>query len=195
MKEYVMKMDERIVVAKEKAIEVIEKLKYDGSDMIDTDRVKEIVSEMTGINISVGRTSFSNLDGDNRKFGAMMRVNSEEKEAYIILNNDVDPRFRRFSFVHELGHIITNKYNFLVNDKQYTISAHINYDVTSIDIKDSEEDSYLINEQIANVFALLVLMPGNFFVNKLKALDSINDTAEFFGITSEAVLSRIRLGE
>ena len=188
-------MNEKFNIAIQKAKEVIQQLKYEGKDMVNTDKVKEIVEKLTGIKIHVASLSFSEAN-INYAFGAMMRVDSNKKtkEAFIILNKDTDAIFRRFSFVHELGHLITDKYNFYENEKQYTISAHIKYDLSSLP-DDKCTDEYLINEQIANVFALLVLMPKNDFFKKVKELDSINETANFFGITSEAVLSRMQLGE
>ena len=191
-----MKINDRFKIAEEKANEVVKKLNYDAHDMVDTDKVKDIVEEITGIKIAVGEISFNSLNKNVANCGAMMRVDNTDqgKKAYIVLNSDKNAIFKRFSFVHELGHIITDKYNFSENEKKYTISAHINYNLTSL----SEEqctDDYLINEQIANVFALLVLMPNKFFTKKLVALDSIKNTADFFGITPEAVMSRMRLGE
>ncbi len=193
-------MLEKFKVAVEKANEVLKKLDYKGDGMVDTNAVKRIVEEISKTNIKRGEVSFSSLTDGAKDFGAMMRVEKSETEnfsnkAYIVLNSDKDAIFKRFSFVHELGHIITGKYNILPeNNNSYTVSTHINYKINRLPEEECKND-YMINEEIANIFALKVLMPEKFFIEKLVETDSIKETAEFFGTTTDAVLSRMHLGE
>lgn len=184
-------MRESFAVAITKAQEVIEKLSYSGLDMVDTNKVKDIVEGITGTKIRVGAVGFSSVDNSIANYGAMMRVDNAKKEAFIVLNIEKDAVFRRFSLVHELGHLITNK-STACNDK-YTVSAHINYTLTEIADEACDIDESIENEQIANIFALLVLMPGEQFLNKMLEIDSITELADFYGVHKEAVLSRVKL--
>lgn len=192
-------MPEIFKTAVEKANEVLTLLQYTGQDMVDTNAVKAIVEKMTNTTVKIGEMSFSELDRDFVDYGAMMRVEKDSNDssghqlAYIVLNKDKDTIFKRFSLMHELGHLATGKYNYS-NDEGYTISAHIHYKLNSVPISDDCADEDLINEQIANIFALLVLIPKDNFEKNINDLDSIKEIAKFYGITPEAVVSRIRLG-
>ena len=100
----------------------------------------------------------------------------------------------RFSLVHELGHLMTECES-ESRSEGYKISTHIDMDITSIP-KEVLEDpgmEYLVDEQAANIFSLLVLMPQEAFVRALKKNDKISDIAILFGVESEAVKSRMML--
>lgn len=179
-------------VAYEKAAEVLSRLSYDGKDMVDTSMVKDVVEDLTGTTIQVGQVSFNEIDKKLENYGAMLKYSHKDKKAIIVLNSDKDAVFRRFSLVHELGHLITGKQ--LSMDDGFALSAHINYKITAISDEACDINEVLENEQIANIFALLVLMPGNAFVEKFDEYENISEVATFFGVQKEAALSRIGLG-
>ena len=118
-------------------------------------------------------------------------------EATIVLNSDKDVLYQRFSAFHELGHLVAIDHN--TAGKRYIapnfiISTHINYNITSISPKEYNESNYLLNEQIANIFALRVLMPTAIFYLKVRELNNITLVAKFFGVTEDAVMSRMKVG-
>jgi Zn-dependent peptidase ImmA (M78 family) len=68
-------------------------------------------------------------------------------------------------------------------------------DITSIpkEVLDDPNKAFLVDEQIANIFSLLVLMPQDAFIRALKNYDKISDIAKLFGVEPDAVKSRMLL--
>ena len=64
---------------------------------------------------------------------------------------------------------------------------------------DDEKNSFLIDEQVANIFALLVLIPYRMLIKSLEEVAAgkmtIEDVAEFFGVETSALRSRLKLEE
>ncbi len=120
-------------------------------------------------------------------------------EATIIINSSKAAEFQRFSLLHELGHLVTKTWTTPsfeedASTTHYTLSTHIDYDVTNISEKEYRSNSYLLREQIANIFALRVLMPSKQFYQKLRDFNDIEEMADFFGLNKEAVVSRAQIG-
>lgn len=119
-------------------------------------------------------------------------------KATIILNSNenIDDKFRRFSLIHELGHLITGKYNVQSNvDKKKTkfiLSSHIDYALSHISEKEYA-DEFLLNEEIANIFALRVLLPLKPLLVEITKLKDLKKVAAHFGVPEEAVNSRLNL--
>lgn len=184
-------------IAYEKSDEVYKALKYTADEMVSTQDIVDIVEQKVDCRILVSRTSFSEVSEKMRNYGAMMwtELNSKNQRiANIVLNSDNNSAFQRFSLVHELGHLMTVQSDDLfIKDEKYVVSTHIDYQVTSISEKDYENDRFLLGEQRANVFALRLLMPQDVFYKKIKEYDRISEVARFFGLTDEAVISRIML--
>ena len=151
-------MDSRVNAAYEKADIVIKQMDYT-SGKVDINDIMRIVSDYSNVKIQIARVDFSKIGKEFSHFGAAMSVtdnpHANRKDARILLNVTMSPQQMRFSMVHELGHLITEKYNITDNKQQFHISTHIDADFTSFDWDDTEEEA-LINEQIANVFALLM---------------------------------------
>jgi Zn-dependent peptidase ImmA (M78 family) len=130
--------------------------------------------------------------------GAIMSVVPDGKKrqiATIIVNTDKEDRFQRYSLVHELGHLATGYYDVTDKNTCYTLSPHIQYDITAITNKQLKKDDFIKKEQIANIFALKVLMPFKFFAIQIFKYDDLQSLADFFGVTKDAVRSRAILGE
>lgn len=137
------------------------------------------------------------IDCNTTTPGAMLstRTSDGRKIAEIDLNIDMDANMQRFSAVHELGHLINELPNFsyeTADDGKSTISAHINQDITWLDDDAIGDQDYLVFEQMANIFALLVLIRRD-----IKIKDIMNgaskDLATRYGVTEDAVFSRVIL--
>ena len=194
-------MDEKIRNSiREKSKNVISKLNYNDDGMVSTDSIIKAVSEETNTDISFSYASFENLKVPSAfDIGAMMCVQNEKegenrRKAAIILNSDKSVKFRRFSLAHELGHLINNNYTISDDDKEYTLSAHIQYDIFSFTDEQCNKDPVIESEQRANIFALHVLMPSEAFKARVLSSDSFSEVADYFGVDEDAVRSRALLG-
>lgn len=206
MKNWIME-NAKFDMACAKAEEVLKRISCANGYMVSTKSIMRAVEEITKTRILYRKFDFSKLaEGSGYEsqicnMGAAMSVQSEastsgsyEKTAYILLNEKETPEMIRFSLVHELGHLMTECES-ESRSEGYKISTHIDMDITSIP-KEVLEDpgmEYLVDEQAANIFSLLVLMPQEAFVRALKKNDKISDIAILFGVESEAVKSRMML--
>lgn len=182
-----------------KAAEVMARVHYSGDGLVSTDRIVQAVSEITNTDITFSYTSFSKMKVPNANdIGAMMCVHegtdNRKQTASIILNSDKDIKFRRFSLIHELGHLINKNYTIEKFADEYTLSAHIQYDVTSFSEEQCENNPVIESEERANIFALKVLMPTEAFIDQVLTKGSFLAIADFFGVSEEAVRSRALLG-
>lgn len=196
---YCIMIDEKLEIAILKSDELNAKLENEAkleNGMVSTKRILHMVQHCTNTRIGIAYVSFSKALGPHSSYGAMMRVYNEHEQqiADIVVNSDMDIEYQRFSLVHELGHLMTERYNVDEKDKGYKISAHINQDVFSISKEEYEEDESLLNEQIANVFALRVLIPFKELMKRIDSNDNLSEIAKSFGVTKDAVISRIVLG-
>lgn len=200
--------DNDLRIAYEKSDEIVSDLGIgDTEGIIDSQDIIDAVAKRVGCKVNVSLLPFRDLDanvGDNilfdiRNCGAMMLTTMEGKKKVsdIVLNEDKGPIFQRFSLIHELGHLITagDDDDLFHANNSYVVSTHINYQVTSIKRDQYRNNDFLLKEQLANVFALRVLMPQKAFYRAIKKLDSIKDVAKCFGLSQEAVVSRIMLVE
>lgn len=195
-------------IAFEKAALINNKLiaRTHGEGFVSLDDVVTVVKQVSNFSrISVNRQSFSDLKIPDilKESGAMLstmtRINEstkeEEKIAQIIINSDYNASMQRFSVAHELGHLITAIPNFTyeeINDGKFTISTHINPDITYISQELCEKNKYLVAEQVANIFALLVLIPDNIKIRDIKE-KGIDSLVNKYGVTEDAIYSRMLL--
>lgn len=174
------------------------------------DIVKAVLRISDYAEINIDRIEFSKLDfpkGFDRSVatscGAMLNTTSRknkntqanEKVAQLIINADFDANMQRFSVVHELGHLIAEIPNFVyetVDDGRSTLSAHINADITYFTDEQCADNKYLIAEQVANIFALLVLIPRDIKIRDIKD-EGVESFAEEYGVTEDAIYSRMLL--
>ena len=191
--------EKELMPAYEKSDEICKKLQYESDRMISTQDILDVVKKGYCKDIDVHFIPFDELDVNNR-YGAMMRteLDSDKKptKATILINSSKGPKFQRFSLVHELGHLVTGTWTCTnKEDSQvFTLSTHIDFDITNIDESDYADSEYLLNEQIANIFALRVLMPGKQYYELLRTCGDISEIAKFFGLTEDAVISRAKIG-
>ncbi len=190
--------NENLSVAYKKSDEVLSCIPLSQDQIVSTSSVLEYLERSLDMQIEVMPHSFEGL-GIEEKYGAMMLVEIDESEhahsATIVLNTDNNELFQRFSLLHELGHLATmSKEEMAERKDNYIVSTHIHYKITNISEKDYGDSSYLLREQIANIFALRVLMPSKIFYDKALELKNIASIAAFFGVTPEAVISRMQIG-
>lgn len=190
---------------------MLKKRGIEEDDFAPLDTIIECVQEIAGYSeIEVSRRAFSRiLNTDNSGepqpsgMGAMLSTSTKFdepsgktlKSALLVLNTDFPAEKQRFSLVHELGHLITGNTNFhyeTPNDGKFTISTHIHSDITYITEEECEKDEYLVAEQTANIFALLVLIRKNLRIRDLTE-NGIRALTQKYGVTEDALFSRMLL--
>lgn len=184
----------------DKAVDSIaNELVYRDGVFVETDSIIQAVSDYTNTKISFSYASFSTLIPGTTDCGAIMCVTKQDKgpkvqRAQIVLNDEKDIKFRRFSLIHELGHLATGEYNLEEKENQFMLCAHIKYNITAIPKEVYQNNPFMEAEEIANVFALKILLPTKKFAEKMFEFKDISEVADCFGVTEEAVCSRSLLG-
>lgn len=191
---------EQIKLVREKAAAVLKEIDYQRGKMISTTAILKAVEKLTGIDVKIKEFDFSKLaeiSKDNERFaryGAAMYVSPEgvDREARVLLNSKETLEMQRFSLVHELGHLMMNTLTPV--DKKYLFSTHIDMDITNISDEELKDNDFLVGEQMANAFALIVLIPYESLLTTMKKYDSLEEVAKIFGVEKNALLSRILIG-
>lgn len=187
--------DNRFNIATEKANIVLKEMNHNNCDIVSTTEVVDIVGRLTGKKITILETDFSNLQDNAKNFGAMMCVTKDNATIVLNSNENIEPEFKRFSLVHELGHLITEKYNITANENQYTLSTHIDLKLNRIEEDEYKDNEFLINEEIANIFALKVLIPFNLLMKRIdEGKYDMKEISKSFGVSEDAIQSRLMLG-
>lgn len=195
--------NENLVRAYELSDEIISHVPYDPDRMIDTNRIVEYVKASYCPTIELYSTSFANITYSGRNVvsiqdcGAMMQIDYDAsqktlKAVTIVLNSDMPPTFQRFSLMQQIGLLLTIPPDVHVNQDNFYVSAHISYSLKAMD--DMADDYDLLRAQTANIFALRVLMPSKQFYRVMRELGNTQAVAMFFGVTDDAVLSRMMIG-
>ena len=194
-------MDSRFKVAFATAKQVVDEMNYK-SGAVDINEVIRVVEKLKGVDIKIVKEHFDNIDSKFGKCGAAMSVwrgenkECEENVKYeaVILLNNVHPFAKmRFSLAHELGHIMSQiPAEVNAAERQFVVSMHINTNITSLEIT-PKSSQYEVNEQIANIFALLILMPSRVFTTVYDLLQDKKMVADYFGVAVDAVESRLKL--
>ena len=195
-------------IAFDKAKEITALLSSQGKDASFIpleDIIDAVKSAANYAEVYVTRQSFAALaisdKGKNdykQSFGAMLSTSTNEngdKIAHLIVNSDYSADMQRFSVVHELGHLITEVPNFVYetpDDGKFTVSAHVNPDITYISEEKCKKNKYLIAEQIANIFALLVLIPKDIKIRDIVD-NGLSVLTKRYGVTEDAIYSRMLL--
>ena len=178
------------------ASQVLEKINCKFDSLVDTTTIMDAVESLTGYDIKFLTVDFSELSKKSGidaliQCGAALYAEESKKTALVMVNSQESIKMQRFSLVHELGHLMLN--NMYIADG-FEFSAHIDMDITSIPDELWQNNETFKNEQLANVFALLVLIPDTSLLNALSKYDSLDDIAHVFGLEKDALVSRIQLG-
>ena len=193
-------MDERFRISYLESDRLIDRLYFmtDSLGFWDPSSIIRATEKLIGCKIKVLSTSFTEQK-INPTYGAMMSTSLKKgkpKTACIILNTDInDDFFRRFSLLHEIGHLFTTDWQGMENvgDKDFIVSTHINYKLIDISEDEYDHDEYMLNEQRANIFALRVLMPGSLFYPKIFSGEDFGALSSYFHVKKDAVISRLEL--
>lgn len=191
--------NEHLRVAYDASDEVLRGVRRQPGRMIDATAVLDFVRQRYCPKVELYARSFAGLTsaaGSIKGSGAMMWVefDGHPKSAVIVLNSDMPAAYQRFSMFQQIGHLVTLPPDVPVDQDSYHVSTRIDYDLTGLTPEELDNDYYLMREQVANVFALRVLMPGDQFYRKLRELDSVSVAAGFFGLEPAAVISRMMIG-
>lgn len=186
-------------LARECAKEVLKNIEYQYGSLVPTADIMGTVEKMTNVDVKFREIDFAKFDDEDTgghfsRYGAAMYVSpgEEKREARILLNQRETAEMQRFSLVHELGHLMLN--NMHRSENGFLFSSHIDMDITSIpEDRLNDEDQFLVGEQAANIFALLVLIPYDALIFAFKKYTSLDDIAKVFGVEKDAVVSRIML--
>ena len=189
-------MKAELKCAYEAAENVLKKINCTYDTLVDTTTIMDAVENITGYDIKFSQIDFLELAKQSgmdalSSCGAALYADSNSKNALIMINSKENIKMQRFSLVHELGHLMLSN---MFKGDGFEFSAHINMDITSIPEALWQNDETLKNEQLANVFALLVLIPDKALLNALGKYDSLDDISHVFGLEKDALLSRIQLG-
>lgn len=189
-------MKPEFICAYDAANLVLEKINCKYDSLVDTTTIMDVVEGITGYDIKFSTVDFSELakkigTDSLSKCGAALYVETDKKTALIMINSNESIKMQRFSLVHELGHLMLDN---MYKGDGFEFSAHIAMDITSIPDELWGSDATLKNEQLANVFALLVLIPDKALLNAIDKYDSLDDISHVFGLEKDALVSRIKLG-
>lgn len=192
-------MNENFRIAYQRSDEVLANIRLSRNGLVDVDEVLAYIRAKYYPNLVVYSRSFAGLGspaGPCDTCGAMIRISygNGGRSAAIVLNSDHPTAFQRFALIQQIGHLVTLPADVDLDPDSYNVSTRIHYDLTAISREEMENDRYLLREQVSNVFALRVLMPGDQFFRKIKELDSVKYTAQFYRLPSEAVVSRMMIG-
>lgn len=192
-------LNEQVRAAYEISDEVIQNISYSPEEMIDTSAVVDYVRKRYFPELALFSRSFAGLSmpsGACSNSGAKLRVDlsGPVRKATIVLNSDMPPTYQRFCLMQQLGHLATLPADAKLDPDSYNVSTQINYDIAGISEADLDGNYYLLREQVANIFALRVLMPAAQFYRKMRELNSVTAAARFFGLTEDAVISRMMIG-
>jgi Zn-dependent peptidase ImmA (M78 family) len=196
----VFNMLKEFEIALNKAQEVNNMLKKSDQKMVALTDLLDAVEKVSGYDIKVQKYDFSEICSDNPKVkdaGAMLSTitNNNQKSAFIIYNSKQSVQKQRFSIAHELGHLVADVPNAryeIPNDQKFTLSTLINPDITYISEDKCKESNYYMAEQIANIFALLVLIPEAITLKDMSEMD-VDSLACDYGVEKEALYSRMLL--
>lgn len=191
--------NDNLKIAYERSDEIIRSVEYEPDQMIDTNLILEHVRHVYCPVVEVYTMSFAKVQSGGvpmQDCGAMMQIDfdTKPKAASIVLNSDMPPAFQRFSLFQQIGHLVTLPPDARLNPDNFHVSTHINYDLSRITEEELNSNYYLLREQIANIFALRVLMPNEQFFQIIRQLENIQSAATFFGVTEDAVISRMMIG-
>ena len=191
--------NEHLKIAYERSDEIIRSMSCDPERMIDADRIVEHVRRSCCPVIELHTISFAGFRSGlvpTHGCGAMTRINFDAglRSAVIVLNSDMPAASQRFSLMQQLGHLVTLPPDAHLDPDIFHVSAQADLDLLRISEEELVGSRYFLREQIANIFALRVLMPSEQFFRLMRQLRNIQTAASFFGVTEEAVIARMMIG-
>ena len=169
------------------------------SAYLDNSFPRNVIAVCEKLNIKVKETN----EFPHNVSGIIYKLEQKEKttreDQYCILVNSRQTAGRKtFTIAHELGHYLMHKTKLEKDNEIISGAKGIDLDSPCIARQDINTDStveYRKLETEANKFAAELLMPKDIFLEKCIALDSIDDVADYFGVSiSAATIRADRLG-
>lgn len=140
-----------------------------------------VVSLANDLNIQIYETD----DFNNSESGSIVKENG----VYVIyVNTRHSPRRKRFTIAHEIGHFLLHKSK-LDNEETEIIDTVRNVEIGVSSLQRAENNRNK-EEFAANDFAASLLMPKEEFIKSWNKERSIEEVAEKFKVSREAVLIR-----
>ena len=191
--------DKNLKIAYDRSDEILQSIQYGPDQMIDTNLILNYARRHYCPVIELYTMSFATIQFPGvpvSDCGAMMQIDFDgrPKSAAIVLNSDMPPAFQRFSLMQQIGHLVTLPPDAQLDPDNFHVSTRIGYDLAAITEEELNSNYYLMREQVGNIFALRVLMPTGQFFQKMRELGTVPSAAAFFGLTEDAVISRMMIG-
>lgn len=191
--------NDNLKIAYERSDEIIRNVPYDPNRMIDTDLILGHVRRTCCPIVELYIVSFTKIQSGiipAYGCGAITRIEFDAglKSAIIALNSDMPAQIQRFSLMQQIGRLVTLPQDAHLDPDIFHVRADINYDLLGIKGEELAGSRYFLLEQIANIFALRVLMPSEQFFRVIRRLRDIQTAAVFFGVLEEAVIARMMIG-
>lgn len=163
------------------------------SEHIDNKFPRNIISICENMKIRVNETNEfpENISG-------LIYKNKENDSYCILINSNQSAGRKSFTIAHELGHYLLHRDR--IDEDSEIVSGAKGIDIESRyiarqDITVDSSQEYRKLESEANKFAAEILMPKSKFLDKCFSLNSIDDVAEYFGVSiSAATIRADRLG-
>ncbi len=177
----------------------INKILSSKNEYVWTDDIIEAIKASTHfINIIVLRQSFSQtMQSEYHQSFSLLNTQMQfdengrqEWSATILLNTDYDVVLQRFALVQALGQLATGNYDFM-DKAQYQASNYVNADIGKL-LNKTHKSNAIWAEELANIFAVLVLVPEKIKIDTLKETE-IEILAKKYGVPIEAIYSKLIL--
>lgn len=177
----------------------INKILSSKNEYVWTDDIIEAIKASTHfINIIVLRQSFSQtMSSEYHQSFSLLNTQMQLDEngrqkwsATILLNTDHDVVLQRFALVQALGQLATGNYDFM-DQTQHQASNYVNADIGKLLNKAHKSDA-IWAEELANIFAVLVLVPERIKIDTLKETE-VGILAKKYGVPIEAIYSKLIL--
>lgn len=191
--------NDNLKIAYERSDEIIRSVSYDPDRMIDTELILEYVRQTYCPVIQLYTVPFTEIRSgiiSAHGCGAITRIifDSELRSAIIAVNSEMPSAVQRFSLMQQIGRMVTLPPDAHLDPDIFHVRADIKLDLSGITEEELAGSRYYLREQIANIFALRVLMPSCQFFQTMRRLRDIQTAAAFFGVTEETVIARMMIG-
>ena len=191
--------NDHLRIAYERSDEIIQSVPYDPDRMIDTDLIVEHVRRTYCPVIQLYNVPFTEIRSGiipAHGCGGITRFDfdSRLRSAIIAINSEMPSAVQRFSLMQQIGRLVTLPSDAHLYPDIFHVSADINFNLLGITEEELAGSRYFLREQVANIFALRVLMPSVQFFRSMRQLRDIQTSAAFFGLAEEAVIARMMIG-
>lgn len=173
-------------------IEIIRKVQQELEDTYKDVFPRNIVEYALSKGIKVKETD--SLDNDISGL-----IYKENDDYQILINSNQSLGRKAFTIAHELGHYFLHKGYLDRSEEIVSLSKGCDTigcpSIARSTVVDANNPEYRQMEREANNFAAEILMPQKEFMEQCQKLDSIDDVAQYFGVSiSAATIRADRLG-